>query len=106
MQIYIKIMNLVGVSNIFGDDNAEIVEVNGDKVDVDAREFVGQMSLVLSSWKEKYINNLILDGEEYRVKIVNDEGEERMLYGKNAFPENYGEFKKLIGEVLEKWKSE
>ncbi|MBR4407246.1 MAG: hypothetical protein IKT27_02930 [Clostridia bacterium] len=105
MQIYIKIINQRGVLNIKGDENANLVEVNGDKIDFDARYFVGKMSQIVFLWEDKYIDNTMLDGVEFRVRVVNDKNEERVICGRNAFPENYDEFENLIGEVIGKWKS-
>ena len=78
------------------------VLVNCTPIDFDAIKFVGDISLITLNWNNEYVNNSILDGEECRVKLVQDD-KERIIKCKNAFPLNYGEFKETINKVVELW---
>ena len=102
MKIFIKITNLSQVLKIYADDEENEVFVNDSPVNYDAKKFVGEISAITFNWDENYFNNTFLDGEEFRIKLVNN-NKERLISGKNFFPSNYRDFKQLINEVINLW---
>mgnify|MGYP003461411828 CR=1 FL=1 len=98
MQVFIRIFNRENETRISADDNTNKLIVNGKNVKFDAVSFVEQISVITAGWKESYLNNTVLDGEEFMVLIKNGK-KERQMVGKNSFPFNYGDFKELISGV-------
>ena len=103
MKVLIKLTNLSQVLNIYADDNTNEILVNYSPINYDARKFVGDISAIIFNWKDSYYNNKVLDGEEFRIKIITDNNKERIIIGKNSFPSNYGDFKKIVNEVVKLW---
>ena len=99
MKVLIKILNQNEVINISADDEVGKVIVNGKEVEFESGYFIHRVVVITSSWEEKMINNNIFDGFSYKIKLVKGR-KEKVFEGKNSFPKNYGEFEKLIGEVL------
>lgn len=98
MQVFIRIFNRENETRISADEKTNKILVNGKKVSVDVLEFVSQISVITAGWRESYVNNTVLDGEEFMVLIKNGRRERRII-GKNSFPFNYGDFKKLLSGV-------
>ena len=101
MKVLIRIINRK-ITNIVADDESLVMSVDNKQSSFDAREFVAKMTIITSTWDTRYDNPHILDGEEYLIKFITSDGE-RILSGKNEFPENYDEFKELISEVTKLW---
>ena len=51
-------------------------------------------------WKKSYINNDILDGIQWQL-VVGCDGSNREYLGSNAFPENWGEFRAYLADLIE-----
>lgn len=103
MKVLIKIMNLNHVLNIYADNKENEIIINNKPINYDAKKFVDNILIITSNWKNSYYNGRILDGEEFRIKLISDNNEERLIVGKNSFPSNYDDFKKIINEVLKLW---
>lgn len=99
MKVFIKIINLDGVTDIFADDETKEMKLDNRNVEFDAVEFVGRVSVIVFNWKKRNMNNRIIDGERYQIKLISNDGKEKVLIGKNSFHSNYGELTKLIEEV-------
>lgn len=70
--------------------------VNGKKAMVDVNGFVRKLLKIVSIWEENMVNNLIVGGDHYEVKIKDGD----MVYnyvGYGKYPINYHEFVALIG---------
>ena len=65
-------------------------------------EFLDKLLRIIDSWKEEYIDNGIIDGTEWQLKIVYKSGYERNYCGKNAFPDNYEALDKIKREMIKK----
>lgn len=101
MKIFIKTIGLSGSFQIEANDREQYVLLNGKKIDCNAIEFVGELSAIMCSWENEYINNSIIDGTEYKIKIINDYKEEKIITIKNAYPHNFEKFSKLIQGVID-----
>ena len=99
MKVFVKIVNLNEVIDIYADDKLKVIKFNNKDINFDAEKFVGEVSFITYNWKEENFNNNILDGERYLIKIVSNDNQERKIVGKNSFPENYAKLKQLIEEV-------
>jgi hypothetical protein len=53
----------------------------------------------ISTCSEKYINNKILDGFEFKILVEYVDNTSKLIYGKNKFPANFSEFKYILGEI-------
>ncbi len=95
MKVKISIQNMVNFTNLVVDDETNKATLNGQEIKLDIPYFVSKLVAIVSSWKSKMINDFIVDGEIYLVKIEN-EGKIYTFEGRNKFPENYREFKKLL----------
>ena len=103
MKVFVKIINLNGVKNIYADDNSGACTINMHPVKYNGRDFVAKLSAVTCGWEPEYINNSVLDGTEYRIKLVNNQGKEKVIICKNKYPSNFDAFTKVISEVLKLW---
>jgi len=102
MKVTIKLINRLTEMTIIADDEKNEVLVNGNLVLINAQKFVSQISILTSSWQPTYINNAVIDGEEFMVKLQN-QNKVKTYTGKNKFPINYSKFLSLISEVKQKW---
>jgi len=48
-------------------------------------------------WEEKYENNAILDGIDYKFAIEYGDKTKKIVVGRNKFPNNYSKFLDIIG---------
>lgn len=102
MQITIKLQNLKGETKIFLDDEKRIFTVNGKDKVVDIDRFASHLLRIVSSWEERYENNMIIDGLTYEIEIQKD-GQTYNFYGRNNYPKNFYQFDMLLNEVLNDW---
>ena len=98
MKIVIKISNLITSLNIQVDDEKGMFLLNNKAIDVDIEKFVSSLTTILASWQQKMVDESVIDGEEYSVKLRIGT-KTRTYIGKNKFPSNYRDFKKLIEGV-------
>jgi len=98
MKIEIVISSLKTRTYVIVDSENNSITFNGEKVEYSSADFTSEILSITKSWKNKMINPRIMDGEKYKVKII-DGIEEKTYEGKNAFPANYGKFKELIRRV-------
>ena len=99
MKVFVKTINLDGVTDIFADDKTKEIKLNDRNVGFDAVEFVGRVSVITFNWKKRNMRNRIIDGERYQIKLISNDNKEKVLIGKNNFHSNYEELTKLIEEV-------
>jgi len=52
-------------------------------------EYLDNFFRIIDSWKNKYVNNNVLDGVEWQLQISYKNGEKDFFYGKNDFPNNF-----------------
>ncbi|NLM06743.1 MAG: hypothetical protein GX219_07480 [Tissierellia bacterium] len=69
---------------------------------VDQKEFIDfynkLMFLDLFSWKEKYIDEYILDGTQWSLEFIRGK-KNKKKYGDNKFPDNWEDFCRLMSKV-------
>ena len=85
---------------LLADEEKSFIFINGKKIKYLPEEFIANLLPVINKWDSVMINNGVVDGGEYFIKIKND-GKERSIIGKNSFPINYNDFVKLINEVMD-----
>ena len=90
--------------NIKVDVDKNLVIVNNNTSDADAKSLSKKILQIVSSWKEDMINKDVLDGLNYYVNIQKDKKITK-YEGANLFPENFDKFFKLIQEVESHGKS-
>ena len=98
MKISITVQNLSSVINLSINDETNEAILNGNEIQIDVSAFVSKLVAIVSSWEKEMINNLIVDGESYSVKIEN-QCKTYKYVGRNKFPINYRDFKKLISSL-------
>lgn len=86
---------------IYIDSDALCVSVNGQKLDkrIDLDSFISRLLRVVSPWRKEYLSDNTLDGEWFKISIV-DDGINRQYYGRGELPGNYHEFTALLEEVM------
>jgi len=62
-------------------------------------EKVNLMLNFINSCTEKYVNNKILDGFEFKILVEYNDSTSNLVYGKNKFPTNFSKFKDILGEI-------
>lgn len=98
MQILINVGNMAESVNIKIDSEKDLFIVDGKNKQVDTDNFIMRLQAIVLNWPLIMIDNSVLDGGWYEVKIKVGNSV-RTFKGKNAFPTNYYEFAQLIGEV-------
>ena len=99
MIVVIRIENLNGRTEIGLNDKNNMCIVNGTKKNVDVSKFIKEIIGLTLSWTPVMKKDNVIDAESYTVLITNGKTEKTYV-GKNAFPLNYNEFKKLISEII------
>jgi len=61
-------------------------------------ETINNIIRMISTWKEEYKSDSIIDGEEFYIEIITDI-DTTTLHGKGSYPSNYANFKTLIGAL-------
>jgi hypothetical protein len=68
---------------LYNSENTHIKEVSDDSKEV----FISELnSLNVVSWKNLYINPYILDGDEWALEIVYNDGKKKSITGCNSYP--------------------
>jgi len=98
MEVFVKIINMAGILNIYANSDTNELVVNGNQTDKDGKIFIGKILSITNSWKSEYILRGQLDAEEFRI-MVESGGSSRIIKGKGIYPVNYSEFSSLIREV-------
>lgn len=99
MQIIISFGSSISQTVIKIDDAKPLFLVNDKPKDIDINRFIMRMQSIISSWQYTMINNRIIDGSWYDIKIKSGDNK-RHYVGKNAYPQNYDEFISLLNEVI------
>lgn len=102
MEVKIKKFGLGGVLNIHASEDNDQIRMAGKSIS-GAGEFISSLLHITANWKEKMVNHNVIDGEEYLITFISD-GKTREIYGKGAYPINYGKFISLLKGVVEKCK--
>ena len=102
MKITIKIYNFNQQTKICIDEKKNLLTFNGIKKNLNIPEITEKICILVSAWQNSYVNTSNIDGENY--EIIIDENEKKFIYsGKNSFPHNYLELKKIVEEVKNAW---
>lgn len=64
-------------------------------------EFLDKLLRTIDGWENEYIEENIIDGIEWQLKIVFVDGIEKRYQGKNAFPYNFECLDKIKCEFIE-----
>ena len=56
---------------------------------------------ITKDYEDKYINDTIIDGKEYRIYIIYNNGKKRKIIGKNRYPEKFSRFLEIIKEDID-----
>lgn len=94
----IKVKDSVSKVEIIADEAKDAITCNGKFAAHGASKFISRLLSITGSWPEESIDNKVLDGENYEVKIF-FEDETRVHKGYGRYPNKYNEFKELISEV-------
>lgn len=65
-------------------------------------EYFNQLFRIIYGWKNKYEDNTVVDGIEWKLQITYKNQEAKMFYGKNAFPNNFEYLDKIKKEMINK----
>ncbi len=97
MKITVSVFNMYNSRYLVLDDEKNEATFNGQKVNIDIKPFASRLLAIVSSWDERMVNEMVLDGESYFVKIEKD-GKVYTYEGRNKFPVNYRDFVGLLRE--------
>ena len=61
-------------------------------------EYIKRLLRIISLWDHKYIDNSVIDGSSFEVKVYTTSGVDR-FYGKNKYPNNYQELLDMLGDL-------
>ncbi len=61
-------------------------------------ETINDIIKMISAWKQEYKSDKIIDGEEFYIEVITDRNT-TTLHGKGSYPNNYADFKSLLGEL-------
>lgn len=95
MKIAVKIFTLTNSTYLTLNDETNEVKLNGKKINLEIAPFANRLLSIVSSWQERMINPMILDGIQYSVTIEKN-GKTKSYEGRNKFPDNYREFMMLL----------
>lgn len=97
MKISIILSSMTQFNQLVLDDATQEAKLNGKKIKLDIDKFASKVLSIVSSWEKRMVNEFIMDGQEYKVKIEKED-KTYEYYGKNKYPENFREFSKLLQE--------
>ena len=66
--------------------------------------FFDSLFRIIDGWKNKYDDNSVIDGSEWKLQITYINGEKNLYYGKNGFPNNFEYLDKIKYEFINKVK--
>lgn len=67
------------------------------KLDIESiRKKLSKIEKILNKFDTNYISKTILDGTEFKIMIVYDDGYVKKIVGKNKFPDGYSKFVSLV----------
>lgn len=65
-------------------------------------EYFDHLFRIIDGWKNKYEDNSIMDGTEWKLQITYKNGEIKEYYGKNDFPNNFEYLDKIKNDLINK----
>jgi hypothetical protein len=71
--------------------------------EMDWIQFINRLNdeVGINNWKKSYSSD-ILDGTQWSIEILMEDGTELEFYGSNSYPKSWGKFEKLIKEYFGK----
>ncbi len=97
MKIFIDLKTFYRHVKVEADLDRNVVMINNEKAKIDANNFAKKILNIVANWQENYYGNL-LDSDSYQITI--QEGNlQKFYHGQGNYPLNYGDFKRLIGEI-------
>lgn len=81
-------------------NNLHTLKVSDENVSL----FFDSFFRIIDDWKEEYIDNTIIDGLEWKIKIKYKNGYVKKYYGKNKTPINFSMIDKIQKEFIERCK--
>ena len=98
MVVEVVVENINKRTVIVANEDNDYLSCNGKESLFSGELFIERLIPIVVNWNDVMINNSVLDGVRYSIKIKNN-GKERTIIGKNIYPINYREFSGLIAEV-------
>lgn len=95
MKILVTLTNLYNSIALKLDCEKNEATLNGKQIKLNVPIFSSKLLSIVSSWDNKMINDMVLDGISYSVEI-NKDGKRYKYEGRNDFPDNYNEFISLL----------
>jgi len=71
------------------------IEINNNRIDINCND-INNLFKIIRLWNNKYVDNNIIDSEEFKINIYSSDGIE-VIYGKGKYPNNYNELKDWVG---------
>lgn len=99
MIIKIKIFSPLSFCRLIIDGDKNLIEYNGMQKTKNVENEIKKFIEIFSSWKDNYTIPRIFDIEDFNV-TVKENGKSKTISGCGNFPDNYSEFKELIGEII------
>jgi len=92
-------ISLTGLKEMYAiiDLNSKAITINNKSFLISEYE-IDNLFRIIRLWNKEYINNQIIDSEEFNIKIYSNDKIDT-IKGKGNYPNNYNEFKNWLGEV-------
>ncbi len=97
MKITITLSGLSNFTQLIIDDQKQEAKLNRTKINLNIDDFSSKILSIVSSWDKRMVNEFVLDGQEYMVRIEKN-NKVYDYYGRNKYPDNYREFITLLKE--------
>lgn len=98
MLLFIRLQNGTKVMEIIADDQKKIFTRNGVVENIDVDEFIYNVTSLIWNWPEHLENKdpMMRNINSYEIKVFNNDKIKKKFTGLNAFPQNYGDFLKVV----------
>lgn len=99
MEINIKIYSPKKIINLYLNGEKNLVNYNGKMLNKNLDKEIASLLTIFSKWENNYSCPFVLDSEHFEIEMINNCNKQKFV-GNGAYPNNYKEFKQLIGEII------
>lgn len=103
-----------GIKSIIYEIDSQILNINlGEKIQIKYKdisiiiseekifEYLRNLFSIINDWNKEYINTRIIDGGNWKLSIINSNGNIKEYIGKSSYPNNFEAFERLNQKLIE-----